>query len=277
MVYRLRRRRQARCNGPPSRRSRPNLSQRTERFVRSSLSSSNGASSSAMETPSLCERKGSLSGAKLTHKNNTMTSNGRVIVHPSNVASAADSAGNSLSTFTGNHDKYLPTSEVSSAGCPPDIRPIHTRLQKPTYLKSVISTSPPECLLSQNQNKRTLNKYSESSCYLNFNKQRQPSATMSANSAALARHFGGSQSNDQAKVNSGSFKKLGGSCDHGQIVNARGSYKRMSVIHSGAEENEQSAPKQQVHRTVASRKSVTAANASRLYDASRSTDFVDRL
>lgn len=277
VIYRLRRRKRARCNGPPSHRSRPNLCQRAERFVRSSLSSSTGEASStgAIDTPSLCERKASLSGAKMNQKSNTMTTNGRVIVHSSSVTTN-ESAGNLLSTFTGANEKYLPASEVSSssAGCT-DIRPIHTRLQKPTYLKSVISSSPPECLL--NQSKKSLNKYSDSSCYLNINKQRHTaSGTIATSSAALARHFGGSHSSELAKGNS--FKKLSGSCEHGASVNARASYKKMPVIHSSAEDNEQPVAKQQqLSRTVASRKSVITAIPSRLYDASRSTEFVDRL
>lgn len=292
MVYRLKRRSRAKCNGPPSRRSRMNLSQRTERFKRSSLSSSNGGTSSSglesAQTPTLMEQKGSLSGAKLRN-HNTMTANGRIVVQSANdirhnICTADVAPTNSFTTFTGNSpfEKYPQTSELSSSG--PDIRTIHTRLQKTSYLKSLIS--PPECLLSGKKPFATVkDKYSNNSCYLNV-KQRASAAA----AAVVGRQF--EQRSEEAGKFGATLKKL--SCtnyhqNYGINTNLRASINRMSVIHSAAESETTNARSEasavegnnrnqtQVVTRFVSKKPPAPINPGLAHNAGRSTEFIDRL
>lgn len=176
MIYRHRRRTVGRCADLPGRSARKltrNLTQRTKHFVRANFVNPNDVTSiksinmdsAGNSTSGGPNKKPPGVGLKATPAacgNGTNTNDD----HPMNNNSASDRVGyltkktfgQSLSTFnqTPLSEKYHFTTQSSSEDSAADIKTLNTRLQKTSYLKSLISS--PECLLlGKSKNKTPVN------------------------------------------------------------------------------------------------------------------------
>lgn len=195
MIYRHKRRSVGRCADLPSR-SRLNLTQRTKHFVRSnfvnpgdvtSIKSVNGLDSGGSSSsprsiqkrslPSQGKVNGLLNGKKssecemrigspATNSARTASENRYLAKKPFGQPSL--STFNTTPQLVANSDKYHFSSNSSKQSSETvtdsatDIKTLNTRLQKPPYLKSLIST--PDCLLWNKRQQAQSNASNRSDC-----------------------------------------------------------------------------------------------------------------
>lgn len=171
MIYRHKRRSIGRCGDLPTRSPRKltrNLTQRTKHFVRANFVNPNDVTSIKSINVDNTNASASGSATKSSALNTTEGNlNGQSADPMSNPASDAcnrvgylnkKTFGQSLSTFnnTPMSGKYQFTTQSSSEDSAADIKTLNTRIQKTSYLKTLISS--PECfLLGKNKNKPPVN------------------------------------------------------------------------------------------------------------------------